>query len=229
MKKLTLLLISGSLILASIACQLPFYNQLTARLRGGDPTSQGTDPLPTPIAPAAGSAIYTDHGVSIRLPSAYVLEDIENDLPALLQEMQDLRTAGGIDLLQLYEQNKEDLMLWAYDGTSTVSTPTSVLVIRNADFSGLPIGIIATFAQAMMGDSLPDDLTQEQLTLGNRSVVRFSATATVEDIQTAQVFYLFNEADYLWVIAFVTTEAQLDVRLSEFDSAVASFTVSDVE
>ena len=92
----------------------------------------------------------------------------------------------------------------------------------------MSLAIVSVFAKALLGDEV-ESFSQERLTLGDRSVLRFLTTSETTDVETAQAIYLFNESGKLWVVGFFTSQAQIDQRLPTFDAAVASITIISAE
>jgi hypothetical protein len=235
------------LILASLACRLPFFNHSvetlvvsTATTTLEEPTplaheptvhdEAGLEPSSTPteeeIAPE--TQVFGDNGVEIILPASYALGDVEKDLAFLVEGLQALSEEDAQDIQTLYEQNKEDIILWGYDTASPAQHMTSLLILKNEEFAGMSLAIISAFANALLGDEV-DSLSQERMTLGGRDVLRFLTTAENAGVETAQAIYLFNEGGELWVVGFFTNQAQIEQRLPTFDAAAASFAVQPAE
>ncbi len=207
MKKSALILSTFALVLAAVACNLPI-NSTAA-------TSTPATGLPEMPPQSSGeTAVYSDNGVEITLSSSFILGDPETDLAA----------AAGGGLSGLYAENADDILLWAYEN----DPQTGVMVLKNEEYAGMPLGIISTFAGSILGDAV-NIAAQEQMKLGGRDVLRFLSTTDNAGVMTTQAVYLFNEDGKLWLIVFFTDQAQLDARLPAFDAAVASFTIRDVE
>ena len=246
MRNQTGVLILGTLVLAALACRLPFLGQSgeIPEAPEGDviedstpltvqPTAQETDrpdPTETPTEEAlpAVPQVFSDNGVEITLPGTFVLGDAEEDLALLVEGLQALSEGETQNIQALYEQNADDIMLWGYDTESPGEHTTSLLVLKNEEFAGMSLSLISVFANAMLGEEV-ESLDQERISLGGREVLRFLTTAENAGVDTAQAIYLFNEAGRFWVIGFFTNQAQIAQRLPVFDAAVASFTFLDVE
>ena len=226
-----------ALLLTAMACRLPFLTRAaetpvvsTEGTVLEEPTSLVEQPTATESAEAAPPEedlpnepqVYSDNGVEITLPASYALGDVEKDLGILVEGLQALSEEGAQDIQALYEQNKEDIMLWGYDTESPAEHTTSLLILKNEEFAGMSLSLISVFANALLGDEV-DSMDQERISLGGQDVLRFMTTAENAGVETAQVIYLFNGAGKLWVIGFFTNQAQIELRLPAFDAAVASF------
>jgi hypothetical protein len=249
MKKKAYILASLFLILATLACRLPFRSSVSideeTTVNGTIPDGEEstkepaveteadaveTEEVNTDGSASTGTAVYTDRGVEITLPSSYRVGDVEKDLAILVEGLSAMSedSEDAADLQALYEKNKEDIMLWGYDTNSPTSHQTSVLVVKNEEFAGMSLGLISVVANALLGDEL-DSMSKESMTLGSRDVVRFETTSENAGVQTAQAIYIFNDSGKLWLIGFFTDLEQFEERLATFDTAVESFTVINVE
>jgi hypothetical protein len=251
MKKSILLLVLFTLILATLACRLPFSGgdsdmdeEVTQEIILEEPTTSvqieetveetaaedetveaETAEAETVEAVTGGTETYSDNGVEITLPDTYMLGDAENDLAILvegLMAMSDDEDAEDIE--QLYENNKDDIIIWGYDTNSPVTHQTSLLVMKNEEFAGMSLALISAFANALFSSEV-DSMQQETMTLGEREVLRFLTETENAGVETAQAIYLFNDSGKLWLIGFFTNQGQFDDRLPTFDEAAASFTV----
>ncbi|MCB2213806.1 hypothetical protein KQH50_00270 [bacterium] len=207
MKKFALILSTAVLVLAVLACNLPFGN--TAELT--TPLPESTEP---PSQTGAETAVYSDNGVQITLSNAFVLGDPETDLAA----------AAEGSFADLYAQNAANILIWA----NRTDPPTSLMVMKNEEYAGMPLGLISTFAGNILGDAVGIE-AQDRIDLAGRDVLRFQTSVDNNGAEASQAVYLFNENGKLWIIGFFTNRAQIDVMLTEFDAAVASFTIVDVE
>ena len=244
MKKIFLSVAMLALALSNLACWLPFVNRNvgTPVLSTEEPAIEDPQPeaqpptdgeatAPEPSDTAAASTapqVLSDNGVEITLPASYVLGNAEKDLPVLVEGLQALTEGSGQGIQVLYEQNKEDIVLWAYDTTSPSDHITSLLILKNEEFAGMPLALLSAFANTLLGDEVAS-LSQERLDLGGRDAVRFLSTAGNAGIETTQAIYLFNEAGKLWVVGFFTDHAQIGQQLPAFDAAVASINILPAE
>jgi hypothetical protein len=250
-KKVTLIIVTFVLILSTLACRLPFVGRAvnaaedTVQKPADDSLSQSTeDPVQETMevdVPATeesmteavsgngtGTAVYSDNGVEITLPSSYMVGDVDKDLAILVEGLKVMSEEDADDIQGLYDKNKDDIILWGYDTDSPPSHQTSVLIMKNEEFAGMSLAVISAFANIMLGEEV-DSISQEQTKLGGRDVLRFQTTSENAGVQTAQAIYLFNDSGKLWLVGFFTNQEQFDSRLPSFDAAVVSFTVVSVE
>lgn len=248
MRKLALVAISIMLVLSTLACRLPFIGGLRAAEEEATEEAVTEAPVETesieteePVVTDAAETesavdtgnetqVYSDSGVEITLPASYILGDVENDLAVLVEGLQAMseNEEDADDIQQLYEQNKDDIMLWGYDSNSPSTHQTSLLVMKNEEFAGMSLAIIATFANVLLGEEV-NSISNEQMALGDYDVLRFLTTSENAGVETAQAIYLFNAGGKLWMVGFFTNQEQIDTRLPSFDAAVASFTIVEVE
>lgn len=237
MKKNNLILVLVVLLLGTLACGLPFLNQTTAPTREeaiqvteavpDQPTTATATEVAVPTELPGEDQVYNDGRVEITLPSYYVVSDNIADHPVMEEGLETMKEWGG-GAHGFYEFNEEDIVLVGYDSQDTADIPTSLLVMKNDEFSGIPLGLVAAFAPSMMGDQL-DFIDSRTLQIGNRDTVRFLTSIDMEGVQTHQAVYMFNEAGNLWIISFVTQPEELESRLSTFEAAVGSFKVLSSE
>ena len=244
MRRISLILISSALILATLACRLPFSGsnsnaevEESAESADSEQTVEAEEieaeedaaAEETAEAAAGGTRVYSDNGVEITLPDTYLLGDVENDLAILVEGLQAMsEEEDAEDIEQLYENNKDDIILWGYDTNSPPTHQASLLVMKNEEFAGMSLALISTFANVLLGSEV-DSLTQATMTLGDREMLRFLTTSENAGVETAQAIYLFNDSDKLWLIGFFTNAEQFEDRLPTFDAAAESFTVPPQE
>ena len=228
MKKFYLIFTISSLLLASLACNLPSFTGTTGS------ATESIQPQDTPISTevppeehSGGMQVYSDNGVEITLPDSYVLGDVEQDLAILGDSLSGMNQEGSETLQELYENNKDDILMWGYD-TSSQSTPlTSFVVLKNEEYSGIPLMIISRFADRIFSENVAS-FEQERLRLGERDVLQFLATTDNNGVDSSQIIYLFNESGKLWVTVFSTGSDQAEAQLPTFDAAVKSLSIPEV-
>ncbi len=248
MKKTAYVLASVGLILATLACRLPFGISNTVEETAvnstvpdvKEPAEETVVETETVVveteegnadpAESGGTSVYTDRGVEITLPSSYMVGDVEKDLAILVEGLTAMSEdpEDAADLQALYEKNEDDIMLWGNDSNSPATHQTSVLVMKNEEFAGMSLALLSSVANVLLGDEV-DSMSKESMTLGSRDVVRFETTSENAGVQTAQAIYIFNDSGKLWLVGFFTNLEQFEERLPTFDAAVESFTVVDVE
>jgi len=222
MKKKFVKIVLLTLVMAALACRLPFS--------GGDSdtdeevTQEIIQAEPTTSTQIEETIEVEEAGVEIALPDTYIPGDVETDLAILVEGLQAMSEEDAADIESLYENNKDDIILWAYDMSSPPTHQTSLLVMKNEEFAGMSLALIATFANVLFGSEV-DSLHQETMTLGEHEVLRFLTTSENTGVVTAQAIYLFNDSGKLWMVGFFTNQEQFEDRLPTFDAAAASFTV----
>ncbi|MFH1446208.1 MAG: hypothetical protein ABIG43_02210 [Chloroflexota bacterium] len=226
-------------ILPALACNFPFSAKPTKAVIQQEPTVEGplesptteevqleeSAPLPQAEAVSEVFTPYISRGVQIMLPDSYVLGDIENDLPILidaLTAMADPEEAANTQ--SLYDQYEDDIMLWAFDTESQKNSQTSVLVLKNEEFAGLSLLLIKSLTNLFIGEEA-NTLEQEIIEINGRDTFRTLAQSESAGVITAQAYYVFNDSSKLWIVAFFTTLDELDTRLPDFDHSVGSFQV----
>jgi len=246
-KKIPMILVVLVLILATLACRLPTFKspvptaEVVSDYDEEEEPTMGEEELPDVEeetfepeeteeegAVSEETRVLSDNGVEITLPNTYVLGDVEEDLAILVEGLKAMSEEDAEDIQELYDNNKDDVILWGYDTNSPATHQTSLLVMKNEEFAGMSLAIISTFANVLLGSEV-DTIQQEQLTFGEREVLRFLTTGVNAGVETSQAVYLFNDSGKLWLIGFFTNSEQLEDRLPIFDAAVASFTVISVE
>ncbi len=251
MKKTILIIVTFMLILSSLACRLPFIGKAVDTVETvvkdvvGEENSPQTDTetmetgmvetseavqteTEAVVESGSGTAVYSDKGVEITLPSTYMAGDVDKDLAILVEGLKAMSEENADDLQKLYDKNKDDIMFWGYDTDSPPNHQTSVLIMKNEEFAGMPLAVISAFANILLGQEV-DSISQEQVTLGGRDVLRFETTSENAGLKTAQAVYLFNDSGKVWLVGFFTNQEQFESRLPTFDAAVASFTVVSVD
>jgi len=247
MKKKFVKIVLLTLVMAALACRLPFSGgdsdtdeEVNQEIIKAEPTTstqieetieveeaaaeEETAEAETTEASSGGTKVFSDNGVEIALPDTYIPGDVETDLAILVEGLQAMSEEDAADIESLYENNKDDIILWAYDMSSPPTHQTSLLVMKNEEFAGMSLALIATFANVLFGSEV-DSLHQETMTLGEHEVLRFLTTSENAGVVTAQAIYLFNDSGKLWMVGFFTNQEQFEDRLPTFDAAAASFTV----
>lgn len=228
-----------TLALTALACRLPFFSRAeetpvlttaSASLAEETPTvEEPIEPTPTSQLGFSGETqVYSSNGVQITLPATFEVGDIEAQVANLLDKIQSLPEFGSGSIQEFYANNEEDILLWAYDSASAEGSQTHLLVLKNEEFAGMSLGIVSTLARTLLGDAI-EVIEQERLTLGDRDTLRFIISAENTGDDQTQVIYLLKDSGKLWILGFLTTQDQIEQRLSNFDGSVASFTVVDVD
>lgn len=244
-KKTALILVTTAIILSILACSLPIgrnANDNVTEDAAGNTSSEVVESTEASqveteavaeepeavVENSGGTQVYSDNGVQISLPASYVMGDVETDLAILVEGMMAMSEEDADDIQELYDKNKDDILFWAYDSNSPSSHMTSVVVMKNEEFAGMSLAMIAVFSNAFVGDEV-DSFEQAQLTLGGKDVLRFHTTSENAGVPTAQAIYIFNQSGKLWVVGFFTNQDQFEERLPTFDATVESFTYASGE
>jgi len=98
-RKKTIILLMVIMVFLSLACWFPPYIQEMSEAPSGD---QGSEQI------IEETLVFSSKGVSIRLPNSYQLGDIEAGMQAL---------SGLGEYQQLYDKERENIMLWAYESS----------------------------------------------------------------------------------------------------------------
>ena len=170
----------------------------------------------------AEEQVYRDKGVEMILPATFVLGDVENDFEVLMDEGAGLQDDQAETIKAIFENYKEDILLWGYDLQAGSQYGTSLVVMKNEQFAGMPLMIISTFAKSIIREQL-EFVDQQRIKMENREVLRFETSTGDLGVENSQAFYLFNESSKLWIIAFFTDSDQIQDSLQGFDKAVESF------
>lgn len=237
-KKRTIIIITCLVLnLAIMACHIPLVSQ-SIGTQGGEtefPTAaeieetEGSSSTPTQIASNTSGArqVYYGNGIEITLPDTFVVGEAE-EIEALLKEEALLTGEHAQTIELMFENFKDDILLWGYDTNPTNQGETGLFVMKNEQFGGMSLMLISAFIQPMIGSQV-EIIEQEIMTIGDRNVLRFLANPVELDVQGTQVFYIFNEDGKLWIIGFLTNTDLAQDRLQGFDDAAASFKIVEGE
>jgi len=231
-------------MMVTLSCGLPFLgpddhgdkNTLNSTQTSIPTATTTSTPLPVPTETdtetetetdtegisESDTQIFSDNGVEIELPSSFVLGDEDQDLTVLMENLPAMGPHSSGDNEELFEENRENITIWGYDEENETGVITSFVVMKINEYSGIPLGIIASFGGSFLG-SEADSLEQESLSLDGKDVLRFLISKEEDGVTTIQAVYFFYDANILWFAAFSTDETQINQRLPTFDAAIASF------
>lgn len=233
MKKLHLYLILLVLLLVSLACNLPFNqtedepsNEPTESLTQ-EPVNQPTA-IPTNTQTVNQEEVFQVGGYSILLPGSFIVSDDPADVPKLNELLSIMDEWSGEDFGGMTAIAEENIVLMGYDSQDPNPIPTSLLVLKNEEYAGAPLGLMNMFAGAILEDAV-NLLQSDTLQMGNRQVIRWLTGVDFQGEESYQSIYFFNDYGMLWIIVFVTEPAMMNAKLPTFDTAVASFTFSGIE
>ena len=218
MKKYTFLLLFLALVLASLACNLPYQNQ--------------EDDISALLEPAEGfrveNRILGSESVELSVPESYYVSDSINELSSLLGSMGLSGSEAGVDLTGIVNNAQEDVLVWGYDAGSLGDIPTSFVVAKNEDYAAMPLGLISTFAGTLLGDDV-EILEELRLTIAGRDTLRWITVVREGGIELTQVVYIFKDSGVLYLVGFNADRQEVYAQLSNYDAIVASLRIEDLE
>jgi hypothetical protein len=214
MKKYTLQLIMLTLILAGLACNLPYQN----------PVSD----VPAVIEPAAGyreeNRVVEDSLITLTVPNSYYVGSSVSELDALVESI----GAGQVDLTGLLGGAQADILVWGYDTGSTAAIPTSFVVVKNEEYAFMPLGLISTLAGPLLGNNV-EIIQESRLTLAGRDTLRWITVTTEAGLEFTQAVYIFKDSGILYMIGFNADQQEVYAQLPNYDAIVASLNIEDLE
>lgn len=212
MKNRTLVILM-LVVLITTSCSLPFFGR----------SSKATPAAPT-LTPDTGMQLFYGNGMQIMLPPTYVAEDIESTLPSVIDSLKQVVGNETGPIASLIDSLEGNVGWYGYDSGTPAVFPTRLVVVRNKPLEGLPISMITLGLEKMLG-SESTLVDSDTITLGSRKLTRL----TYSKDSTAWAAYLFKEADYLWLVLFVTTPANLAAEMAEYELSVGSIQIDAVQ
>ncbi len=186
-------------------------------------------PSVTP-SPAAALQLFVGQGFEIMLPDTYAGGSSPEEIRTIIDS---LRNGGSQLVVQLAEQNKNNIRLFAIDSQTSLVFRTSMIVFgfQNPLFRGGTAALAAQIFKAPLlslfpGSAVIDEGPFAQSGLDGYRFVTVVDSATLgfdENVVAAIVSYVFLKDDFLWVVVFATPQRELENRMSEFDASAASF------
>lgn len=232
MKKNQMFLILLVILLVTLACSLPFNlsedgssQKLTETLPEESAEEPKATPRPTSTTSLNQTEVFQVGGYEMLLPSTFIVSDDPADVPKLSELMSIMDEWSGEDFGGMTAIEEENIELMGYDSQDPNPIPTSLLVLKNEEYAGAPLGLMNMFAGAILGDAV-DLLQSDTLQMGDRQVIRWITGVNFQGEESYQAIYFFNDYDMLWIIVFVTDPALMNERLSTFNNAVNSFTLN---
>ena len=232
MKKNQIFLILLVLLLVTLACSLPANfsgdkstqepTETLSEDAAGEPTAT---PKPTSTTSPDQTEIFQVGGFELLLPSTFVVSDDPADVPKLNELLDIMDEWSGEDFGGMTAIEEENIVLMGYDSQDPNPIPTSLLVLKNEEYAGAPLGLMNMFAGAILGDSV-DLLQSDTLQMGNRQVIRWITGVNFQGEESYQAIYFFNDYNMLWIVVFVTDPALMNEKLPTFNDAVNSFTLN---
>jgi len=232
MKKNRIFLVLLVLLLVTLACSFPInltedkssqeLTEIQPEELAEEPTAT---PRPTSITSPNQTEIFQVGGYEMLLPSSFIVSDNPADVPKLKELLDIMDEWSGEDFGGMTAIDEENIVLMGYDSLDPNLIPTSLLVLKNEEYAGAPLGLMNMFAGAILGDSV-DLLQSDTLQMGKRQVIRWITGVDFQGEESYQAIYFFNDYDMLWIIVFVTDPALMNDRLSTFNDAVNSFSLN---
>ena len=214
MKKYSLHLIILTLILAALACNLPYQNLSTD--------------VPVATEPAAGyrqdNRVVEDASITLSVPESYYVSSSTAELAALVDSL----GVDQVDLTGILSSAQADVLVWGYDAGSGAAIPTSFVVVKNEEYAFMPLGVITTMAGPLLGNNV-EIIQESRLTIGGRDTLRWITVTTEAGIELTQVVYIFKESGILYMIGFNADNQEVYAQLSNYDAIVASLRIEDLE
>ncbi|MFU8827710.1 MAG: hypothetical protein ACNA70_09525 [Brevefilum sp.] len=215
MKKHTLHLVILTLLLAGLACNLPYQN----------PAAE----VPAIVDPATGfrveSRVSGGDLISLAVPDSFVLGQSGSELSALI---------GGVDLPVEFDLEglasgaQTDVLLWGYDAGSAAQVPTSFVVIKNETYAAMPLGLMPTIAGPLVGDNV-EILQEQRMTIAGRDTLRWITVTREGGMELTQAVYIFKDSGVLYLVGFNADRQEVGTQLPIYDAIVASLRIEDLE
>lgn len=211
MKKYTKYLLIVTLVLAALACNLPYQNPATE--------------VPVMVEPADGfrveNRVEGQNSIQISVPDSYYVGDSGSDLSSLIGsiDFSDVPVSGNLQDLVIDAQ--EDILLWGYDVGSGAEMPTSFVVVKNEDYAAVPLGLISTFARPMLGNNVTI-LEETRLNIAGRDTLRWITLTREAGYEFTQAVYIFKLSGVLYLVAFNADQQEVYGQLATYDAIVAS-------
>lgn len=214
MKKYTLQLIMLTLILAGLACNLPYQNPATD--------------VTVVTEPATGyreeNRVVEDDLITLVVPDSYYVGSSVSELNNLLESF----GVEEADLTGLLSGAQTDILVWGYDGGSTAAVPTSFAVVKNEEYAFMPLGLLSTLATPLMGNNV-EIIQEDRMSIAGRDTLRWITVTREAGLELTQVAYIFKESGVLYLIGFNADQQEVYAQLPNYDAIVASLRIEDLE
>jgi len=241
-RRIKLILASLALNLAIMACHIPLVSQSVGIDETDIESPKATEVTPTETAETTTTTstpnqadsvvsgkmqVYSGDGIEITLPGTYVVGDSE-EIETLLEEGEFLNNEQGKGIELMFDNFKDDILLWGYDTLPEDDAETGLVIFKNEQFGGMSLMLISSFIKPMIGSQL-DIIEQGRVTINDRDTLRIMTKSENSGMEGYQVFYIFNEDGKLWIIGFFTNSDLEQSRLEGFYDAVESFQIVEGE
>jgi hypothetical protein len=205
------------LMLAVLACNLPYQNP-AADL---PVMSEAVDGF------RAESRVDGENLVRIIVPDRYFLGQSGADLSTLVDRLDETGVSVSVDVQSLISSTQDDILMWGYDTESAAEIPTSFVVIKNEEFSSMPLGLLSTFAGTLLGNNV-QIVEQNRLTIGGRDTLRWITITQEAGYALTQAVYVFKDSGTLYLVGFNADRQEVYGQLAVYDSIVASLTIENL-
>lgn len=205
-----------TLIIATIACYLPFAEQ--------DGNHLNQEQNVGILNGRSESRPFGDAQVEVTVPGSYIVGYSGSDLAPLVDELGAELGPEAAILQQLFRNQQDNILFWGYESVGSGLPPVSFVVMKNDEFAALPLGIVATFADTLLGADV-NVIQQDRLTLGGRDTLRLVTMSPSAGPDFYQVAYIFKESGSLFVVGFVVSQSGVAGQLPIFNSIVSSLKV----
>lgn len=218
MKKYSFLIFLLVLLLAGIACNLPYQNPALE--------------VPVISEPVDGyraeTRIEAETLIRIIVPNTYHVGQAGNDFSALIGNLDDTSAGLSLDAQNLLQSAQDDILMWGYDAGSAAEIPTSFVVIKNTEFAVMPLGILSTFAGTLLGNNV-QIIEQNRFIIGGRDTLRWITVTNEAGYELTQAVYIFKDSGMLYLVGFNGDRQEVYGQLSVYDSIVASLSFENLD
>lgn len=213
MKKQPFLFIAVILILASLACNLPFR--------------KSANHLPDYVPPEGfweESRVIDHDMITLWVPKSYYVASSVTELTDLVDSLGVVLV--GLDNLTGYAE--ANILMWGYDEGSTADVPTSFVVIKNKDFAFMPLNLLSTLVGTLLGNDV-EILQESRLSIGGRDTLRWITLTRQAGLELTQAVYVFKDSGVIYLIGFNADQQEVSAQLDNYDAIVASLRIEDLE
>lgn len=218
MKKYSFFLILLVLLLAALACNLPYQNPALE--------------VPVVSEPVDGfrTETRTEGEILVRIivPNTYQVGQAGYDFSALLGNLEEAGAGLSLEAQNLLKSAQDDILMWGYDAGSAAGIPTSFVIIKNTEFAGMPLGILSNFAGALLGENV-QIIEQTRLTIGGRDTLRWITVTNEAGYELTQAVYVFKDSGMLYLVGFNGDRQEVYGQLSVYDTIVASLSFDKLD
>lgn len=217
MKKYSFLIFLLVLLLAAIACNLPYQNPALEVPVMSDPVDGFR----------AETRVEGETSIRIIVPNTYHLGQAGNEISSLIGNLDDTGAGLSLEAQNLLQGAQDDILMWGYDAGSTAGIPTSFVVLKNTEFAAMPLGVLSTFAGTLLGNNV-QIIEQNRFTIGGRDTLRWITVTKEAGFELTQAVYVFKDSGTLYLVGFNGDRQEVYGQLSVYDTIVASLSFEDL-